>query len=139
MPRITGIPFLGLSVRNLRRSVAWYSALLGLETVREAPAGASWHRGAALLRDSGSGLVIGLSVHRDNSGEPFSEARTGLDHVELGVASREELEAWVARLDVFGIPHSGIQDRSLGSLVTFRDPDNIQLEFFWTKDLDETA
>ena len=133
MPQITGVPFLGLSVRDVSRSAAWYRSLLGLETVHESAAG-SWHRGATLLREPHSGLVLGLSAHRGNTGEPFDESRTGLDHVEFGVATRAELEEWVARLDALGIPHSGLQERSLGALVTFRDPDNIQLEFYWTRD-----
>jgi hypothetical protein len=36
---------------------------------------------------------------------------------------------WQERLTALGIPHSGIKDH----LITFRDPDNNQLEFFWQK------
>jgi catechol 2,3-dioxygenase-like lactoylglutathione lyase family enzyme len=79
-----------------------------------------------LLRHD-SGRTIGLLQHRRNDGEPFSEFRTGLDHVEFEVASSEELDAWRARLNDLGINHSG----AFAHVVTFRDPDNIQLEFFW--------
>ena len=138
MPQITGVLFLGLSVRDVRRSAAWYRALLDLVTLHESPAGA-WHHGATLLREPSSGLLLGLSAHRGNAGEPFDESRTGLDHVEFGVISRAELDRWVARLDSLGITHSGIQERSLGALVTFRDPDNIQLEFYWAQDHGTTS
>ena len=133
MPQITGVPFLGLSVRDVHRSAAWYTALFDLEPMRESPAG-EWHCGAMILREPRSGLEIGLSAHRNNTGEPFSEARTGLDHVEFGVASRAELDGWVARLDALSIPHSGVKERSRACMVTFRDPDNIQLEFYWAND-----
>ena len=38
----------------------------------------------------------------------------------------EELDNWRARVDELGIPRSG----AMPHLITFRDPDNIQLEFF---------
>ncbi|HET7072493.1 MAG TPA: VOC family protein, partial [Mycobacterium sp.] len=47
------------------------------------------------------------------------------------VADRDELAAWVARLDELGIQHTGIRDEKepmAYSTVVFRDPDNIQLE-----------
>ena len=87
-----------------------------------------------ILRDPCSGLEIGLSEHRDNASETFSEARTELDDAEFGIGSRAELDAWVARLDALGIPHSGIKERSRACMVTFRDPDNIQLELYWAND-----
>jgi glyoxylase I family protein len=49
--------------------------------------------------------------------------------LEFEVAGRDELERWEQRLTALGITHSGIKDH----LITFRDPDNIQLEFFWPK------
>jgi glyoxylase I family protein len=33
-------------------------------------------------------------------------------------------------LDANGVSHSGIIDVGYGSTVVFRDPDNVQLEFF---------
>jgi glyoxylase I family protein len=52
--------------------------------------------------------------------------------LSFGVATRDELGAWVARLDELGIQHTGIRDEQqplVYSTVVFRDPDNIQLEF----------
>jgi catechol-2,3-dioxygenase len=45
-------------------------------------------------------------------------------------ANRDELSQWVDRLNELGIAHSGIVDASYGSGLSFRDPDNIALEFF---------
>jgi catechol 2,3-dioxygenase-like lactoylglutathione lyase family enzyme len=129
VPAITGLAYLGLSVRDARRSAGWYRELLGLETVREQLDEAG--QGAVLLREPASGMLIGLVAHPGNDGEPFSEFRTGLDHAEFGVPSREALQAWVARLDELGVAHSGIKQAALGAMVTFRDPDNIQLELYW--------
>jgi glyoxylase I family protein len=123
--------YVGLSVRDARRSAHWYRELFGMETVRENFASSNWESDwdEVLLKHPVSGLLIGLLQHPANPGEPFSEFRTGLDHLEFEVASRDELERWQERLTALGIAHSGIKDH----LITFRDPDNIQLEFFWPK------
>jgi hypothetical protein len=47
-----------------------------------------------------------------------------------GSPSRDDLEAWKIRLDELGIAHGGIVDADYGSGLSFRDPDNIALEFF---------
>jgi len=36
----------------------------------------------------------------------------------------------VRRLDELGVAHSGIKHAHYGSGISFRDPDNIALEFF---------
>jgi catechol 2,3-dioxygenase-like lactoylglutathione lyase family enzyme len=85
------------------------------------------------LEDKGNGLVLCLVGHAAHEGEPFSELRTGLDHLEFLVARSDELDAWAARLDELGIAHSGVKRpaHTENAMLTFRDPDNIQLEFFW--------
>jgi catechol 2,3-dioxygenase-like lactoylglutathione lyase family enzyme len=77
--------------------------------------------------------VIGLHTNTGNGGEQFDEARTGLDHVALNVATRADLEAWTGWLDELGIEHSDIRAGAQPfpfATVVFRDPDNIQLELF---------
>jgi catechol-2,3-dioxygenase len=77
------------------------------------------------------GTLVGLHQHATPAPQgDFSEYRVGLDHVAFGCANRAELEAWARRLDELGIEHGGIKDAAYGSGVSFRDPDNIALEFF---------
>ena|ERR1700678_254014 len=84
------------------------------------------------LAEPRSGLQLCLV---DHAGSPdlFDERQVGLDHLELLVPDRGDLDAWAARLDELGITHSGIKGPSYTSnaMITFRDPDNIQLEFFF--------
>jgi catechol-2,3-dioxygenase len=61
---------------------------------------------------------------------PFNERRVGLDHLAFTCSSRSELEAWQIRLDELGIVNGGVVDAAYGSVLSFRDPDNIALEFF---------
>ena len=55
---------------------------------------------------------------------------TGLDHVAFACADRADLETWAGRLDELGIAHGGVVDAHYGSGLSFRDPDDIALEFF---------
>ena len=132
MPEITGLYYVGLSVRDIRKSTAWYAELLGLAVVVERIAD-DGRAGEVLLRHPGTGMLLGLLSHRANPGDAFCEFRTGLDHLESGVGDRQQLAAWVARLDHLAIEHSPIKERPTAFILTFRDPDNIQLEFYALK------
>ena len=70
------------------------------------------------------------STRRPPRPSRFSEFNVGLDHVSFGCADRAALEGWQRRLDELGIEHGGIKDAAYGSGISFRDPDNIPLEFF---------
>ncbi|MCV7219622.1 VOC family protein [Mycolicibacterium elephantis] len=134
-PALTGIHHISITVTDLEASLAWYQRLLGADRlpVKFPHYGREDTGYAELLVDQRSGLVIGLHTNTANTGEQFDEARTGLDHVGLNVASREDLQAWTAWLDELGIEHSGIRTEDTPfpfSTVVFRDPDNIQLELF---------
>ena len=53
-----------------------------------------------------------------------------LVHVGFALSGSAELEQWRDRLDELGIAHGGIKKAGYGSGLSFRDPDNIALEFF---------
>ena len=53
-----------------------------------------------------------------------------MDHLAFACADRAELEEWASKLNELGIENGGIVDASYGSGLSFRDPDNIALEFF---------
>jgi glyoxylase I family protein len=134
-PGIAGVHHFSVTVRDIEASAAWYQRVFRADRVpMKFPHYEREDTGyGVLLVEPRSGLVIGLHTNTGNDGEQFDEARTGLDHVGLNVASRADLEAWPAWLDELGIKHSGIRTGSepfpFATLV-FRDPDNIQLELF---------
>lgn len=132
MPAITGRLEITLSVRDPARSAAWYSRLLGMRQTYDHTSDDGRMRYICLLEPR-SEFVLCLVGHAANSGEEFSEFRTGLDHLEFVVARREDLVEWANRLDEMGVSHSGVKefDYTRNAMLTFRDPDNIQLEFFW--------
>ena len=135
VPRIAGIHHFSITVTDLEASLAWYQRLLGADRVpMKFPHYEREDTGyGELLIEPRSGVIIGLHTNTANDGQPFDEARTGLDHVALNVPTREDLPAWTAWLDELGIMHSGIREGDepfAFATVVFRDPDNIQLELF---------
>ena len=89
---------------------------------------------AVLLTDFSCGIVIGVQHNTRNDGQPFDEARTGLDHMSISVPSRSDLESWAEWLDNLAVPHSEVTDVEHPikySALVFRDPDNIQLELIF--------
>jgi len=128
MAEIQGVHHVALTVRDMSKTTYWYEDLFGLTKVAEMeePPGRPVH----LYLHPGSGLFFGFHTHDENKGEEFEEFRTGLDHLGFAVDSRAELEAWRLRIEERDITHSPIADRDYGSVLVFRDPDNIQLELY---------
>lgn len=73
---------------------------------------------------------------KQQSNDSFDETRIGLDHIAFSLDTIEELEKFVARLKDMGVKTEGLQ-RFAGKYpyVCFRDPDNIQTEFFISQEL----
>lgn len=117
-----------LTVRDLAVSVPWYEALFEAKPVLDEDTDPDMHHTVYLL---GNGTLIGLHQHQTPAtAGTFSEHNVGLDHVAFGCANRAELEKWAGKLDELGVKHGGIKDAHYGSGVSFRDPDNLPLEFF---------
>jgi catechol 2,3-dioxygenase-like lactoylglutathione lyase family enzyme len=83
-----------------------------------------------VMADFQSGLFLGVRQYEGREAVRFDEFHTGLDHLAFGVADRGELESWEQALAQRGIPYTPIVDTPIGSVIVFRDPDNIQLEFW---------
>lgn len=131
MTTFTGISHLDLSVVDAEASAEWYCRVLGLARVKRADLD---NRIMIVLQHPQTGLVIGLNQHHATAGERFDERVPGLDHVGLTVDSREDLVILEKRLAAEGVEHSAVTDSPSGSgtALVFRDPDNIQLEFWWS-------
>jgi len=126
MPEIEGVNHVALTVTDLEASVAWYQRLF---------------EGQVLWEEHGEGYdwvtlfvpPMAIALHRfDTTGKDdyFDETRVGLDHISFAVPQRTDLDAWASRLDELDITHSPITEAPYGTVLVFRDPDNIQLEFF---------
>ena len=127
MPAFPAISHVAFTVSDLDVSVPWYKRLTGSEPVLDEDTG-PFHHTVFMIGTT----ALGLHRFPDGAagGDRFDEERIGLDHVAFQCADRAELGRWQQRLDELGIKHGGIVDAHYGSGLSFRDPDNIALEFF---------
>jgi catechol 2,3-dioxygenase-like lactoylglutathione lyase family enzyme len=127
MPRFMGFSHVELTVSDCERTAIWWQEVLGFKLVNR-------HRGETFSVNAmvhPSGAVVDVMTHDTTAAtDIFDERRVGLDHLSFRVADGDELKQWVAHLDAKGVAHSGVIDIGYGHTVVFRDPDNIQLEFF---------
>ena len=125
MSAVTVFHHLSLTVTDLDASAAWYREVFGLQQIMQ-----ETHDGgrALVFMQPQTGVFLGLHAHDGNDGRQFAETRTGLDHISFSVGSRDELAEWEKTLRDRGVQVSPISDQPWGSVLVFRDPDNIQLE-----------
>ena len=126
-PELDGVHHVTLSVGDLDTSIEWYTRVLGYrESLRVERDGVGK---AMLIRDDC--VTISFVAHGDSAVEGlFDEHRAGLDHLGFAVRDRAELDRWIDVLDAHGIGHNEPVRGLWGWVVSFRDPDNIALEFY---------
>ncbi|WP_081809249.1 VOC family protein [Mycobacterium sp. URHB0044] len=127
MPRLMGVSHVELTVFDCDRSAVWWHEVLGFTLVNRTSTETFEIR--SLLHPSGMNVNVMTHTGTAERGA-FDERRVGLDHLAFQVSDRDELQHWLAHLDAMTVPNSGIIDIGYGPTVVFRDPDNMQLEFF---------
>ena len=128
---VTGFHHLAVTVRDLAASSAWYEQLFDLEQLFDEPGD---ERKGRVYRLRGTSAMLGLVQHAGNDGSAFRPDRTGLDHAAFAVATRADMDAWVAHLDDVGVEHSGAISIPTGAILNFADPDGVALSIFWEGD-----
>lgn len=133
-PALGGYHHIGLTVRDIQASEAWYAQTLGL--VRAFVEKHDNDTGyAVVMTRPGTSFFLGLDHHQDADQQQFNPRRTGLDHLALAVSSADEVSAWAQHLDALGIEHNPVLTLSEPmplSMILFRDPDSIAVELIWT-------
>ena len=120
------INHLVLTVTDVRRSVDWYTRLLGFQVALEL--------GQKVILSNGSAVItLAPPPHPEQAipNDRFDENRVGLDHLSFTVATHAELKAAARLFDEQGVPRGEIKDLGPGLamyVMAFRDPDNVQLE-----------
>lgn len=114
-----------LTVTDKARARDFYTQVLDFQYLTEFGPKSLYSNGQVILA-----LADAPEPGRAIPNDRFDENRVGMDHISFNVGSRADLERALQELDRRGIPHGEIKDLGdLGILVlSFRDPDNIQLE-----------
>jgi len=119
-----------LTVSDLDRSRKFYGDLLGFELHDVSP---QYGNLAYFPVENGQ---VWLMTHAETPpGDRFSEFRIGLDHLAFSAPDKPFLDQLATKLIGAGIDTQGVERfHNRWYYVAFRDPDNIQLEYW----LDET-
>lgn len=126
--RAMAIDHVTLTVSNLNRTKSFYEQLFQVKFTKH--------------KDNSFNLLpVGIPVwfiqwEKQRPNDKFDETRIGLDHIAFHLDTLEELKEFVNRLKEINATTVGLQ-RYAGKYpyVCFRDPDNIQTEFFIPKEL----
>lgn len=118
----SGLNHIILTIGNVGTSRKFYQDVLGFNT-----------------RDIADGFFFvtgGISFFFFPSNHPipddrFNEFRIGLDHLSFAAPNEEALHALATTLKAAGVETKGVESYHTGNkYVAFRDPDNIQLEYW---------
>ena len=122
----TGLNHIIITVSNADQSRAFYRDMLGFET-KDSENG--------FFFESGGIWFFFYPSSKPIAGDRFSEFRIGLDHLAFAATSKELLQQLAEKLRAAGVETNGIETFApTGNLyVAFRDPDNIQLEYWLPK------
>jgi glyoxylase I family protein len=125
-----GLNHVILTISDVERSRAFYGDLLGFRTANISEANPEW---GFFFEVGGVYFFVGGS-RQPIPEDRFSEFRVGLDHLSFTAPSREALDAFAEKLIAAGVETQGVEQFApTGNwYVAFRDPDNIQLEYWLT-------
>ena len=121
MVTFAGVDHVSFTVSDLEASQRFYTDVLDFLMVLDVGYG-------RIFMHPDTGFTLSLMTHEGAKGERFTELATGLDHLGLTAATREELQEWERRFDELGVSYTPIRDMEFGYHLNFRDPDDIALE-----------
>ena len=121
-----GLNHVILTISDVATSREFYAGVLGFE-IFDVPGNPE----AGFYVEAGGMTIWFIRSAKLVSGDRFSEFRIGLDHLGFAAPSKDALERLAEKLTAAGVETSGVERFVTGNwYVAFRDPDNIQLEYW---------
>jgi catechol 2,3-dioxygenase-like lactoylglutathione lyase family enzyme len=116
-----------MTVSEVKQSRSFYADLLGFKVVD-----LSEEHGGGFYFEVGGVSIWFFANSKPIEGDRFSEFRIGLDHLSFTAPSEEALHQLADKLMAAGVKTEGVEvfAPTGNKYVAFRDPDNIQLEYW---------
>lgn len=127
----TRIGHVHLKVADLDRAIAFYHGVLGFEITQR------YGSRAAFLSAGGYHHHIGINTWESRDGRRPAPGTTGLYHLAILYARREELADALRRLIRHGVPLGGASDHGVSQALYLDDPDGNGVELYWDRDPSE--
>ena len=119
--QLEGIDHVALGVRDIERSVKWYTEVLGLELLHEG----MWDGVPTFIGRGNTGIAL-FPASSDAKSTPSSHRELRMLHLAFR-ADRENFLAAQRELEERGIKFS-FEDHEISHSIYFRDPDGHHLE-----------
>ncbi len=119
---ILGLHHVKIPVTDLSRSRAWYERVFDLQPVMEFP-DKDVVRGVVYQPKNAFTLA-----QRENPAAARGIA--GFDPFAILLQGEPDVRAWADRLDALDIAHSAVIEATIGWLLSFHDPDGLELRFY---------
>lgn len=121
----SGLNHIIMTIKDVEISRAFYGDLLGFEVKNIAN---------GFLFMTGGVAIFFFPPNEPIPDDRFNEFRIGLDHLAFTAPSEAALQSLAEHLQASGVETKGVETYHTGNkYVSFRDPDNIQLEYWLPK------
>lgn len=127
IPAQTRIGHVHLKVADLKRSLEFYSDLLGFEITM------MYGTQAAFISADGYHHHIGLNTWHSKDAPPSPVDSVGLYHIAILYPTRKDLAKIYDRLRKSYYPLTGASDHGVSEALYLEDPDGIGVELYWDK------
>ncbi len=124
----TRIGHVHLKVADLDRALAFYHGVLGFDITQR------YGSQAVFLSAGGYHHHIGLNTWESRGRSGPARGTTGLYHLAILYARREELADALRRLIRHGVRLSGASDHGVSQALYLDDPDGNGVELYWDRD-----
>lgn len=122
-----GLNHIVMTISEVKQSRAFYAGLLGFEVV-DLPE----EHGGGFYFEVGGVSIWFFAAAKPIEGDRFNEFRIGLDHLSFTASSEKALQQLADKLIAAGVDTKGVEifAPTGNKYMAFRDPDNIQLEYW---------
>jgi len=127
IPAQTRIGHVHLKVSDLKKSLDFYSGLLGFDKMM------MYGNQAAFISAGGYHHHIGLNTWQSKGAPPAPEYAPGLYHTAILYPERKDLAAILQRLIDSKYPITGASDHGVSEAIYLNDPDKNGVELYWDK------